>query len=371
MPGRAAAIPHVHGWTLHVLKTRHLPALLTVVLVLALVACGPGGDPTVAASVDGEDIPVTAVERRFEAVSANPQFASQVADDEDGTFTAQVQASLLSDLIESTIVRQGAEERGLEISDADVEARTQEIVDQMGQEQFDDFVEQSGMSADDIAEQIRDLVRRERLQEELAADVEVGDDDVEAFYEENRESRYERASARHILVETEEEAEEVLDRLDAGEDFAEVAADVSTDPGSAERGGELGEFGRGQMVPAFDEAVFDSEVGEVVGPVETDFGFHVIEVTDRVSQDLDEVAEDIREELSQTQQAERMEEWLAERVREAEVEVNPRFGTWDPEEGQVLTEDALGTPGASPGDQGDGEGEGAPPATVPPVEATE
>lgn len=351
------------------LKTRHLPALLIVGLMLALAACGPGGDPTVAATVNGEDIPIAEVERRFEAVAANPQFASQVEEDEDGEFTAQVQASLLSDLIESAIVRQGAEERGLEITDADVETRTQEIVDQMGQDQFDDFIEQSGMSAEDVEQQIRDLVRRERLQEELAADVEVDDEDVAAFYEENRESRYERASARHILVETEEEAQEVLDRLEAGEDFAEVAQDVSTDTGSAERGGELGEFGRGQMVPAFDEAVFNAEVGEIVGPVETDFGFHVIEVTDRVSQELDDVAGDIREELAQREQTTRMEDWLAERVREAEVEVNPRFGEWDQEQGQVLTADPLGSPGPTSGDGG--EGEQAPPATVPPVEATE
>jgi len=90
-----------------------------------------------------------------------------------------------------------------------------------------------------------------------------------------------RAHARHILVNSEEEALELKEKLEAEEeDFATLAREHSSCPSSAS-GGNLGEFGQGDMVEAFDEAVFDGEVGEVLGPVETSFGYHLIEVLNR------------------------------------------------------------------------------------------
>ncbi|MFD1703848.1 peptidylprolyl isomerase [Methylopila henanensis] len=87
--------------------------------------------------------------------------------------------------------------------------------------------------------------------------------------------------ASHILVKTEDEAKKVEERLGKGEDFAEIATEVSTDPGSAKQGGDLGFFGKGQMVPAFDEAVFKLEPNKVSDPVKTQFGFHIIKVTEK------------------------------------------------------------------------------------------
>lgn len=89
-----------------------------------------------------------------------------------------------------------------------------------------------------------------------------------------------RARARHILVPTEEACLALKARIEGGEDFAEVARKESRCP-SGRRGGDLGEFGRGQMVPEFDSAVFTGEVGKVLGPVQTQFGFHLLEVTSR------------------------------------------------------------------------------------------
>lgn len=89
-----------------------------------------------------------------------------------------------------------------------------------------------------------------------------------------------RASARHILVADQSQCEELKTRIEGGADFAEVAKEHSTCPSSA-RGGELGEFGPGQMVREFDEVVFSAPVGEVQGPVKTQFGYHLVEVTQR------------------------------------------------------------------------------------------
>ena len=88
------------------------------------------------------------------------------------------------------------------------------------------------------------------------------------------------ASARHILVDSEAECEQLKQEIEAGADFAETARQHSSCP-SGKQGGELGEFGRGQMVREFDEVVFTGELNTVHGPVKTQFGYHLIEITSR------------------------------------------------------------------------------------------
>ncbi len=89
-----------------------------------------------------------------------------------------------------------------------------------------------------------------------------------------------KASARHILVETEQECNDLITKIKGGEDFAELAKKHSKCPSGA-KGGELGEFGPGQMVAEFDKVVFNEDVGVPHGPVKTDFGYHIVEVTSR------------------------------------------------------------------------------------------
>lgn len=89
-----------------------------------------------------------------------------------------------------------------------------------------------------------------------------------------------RASARHILVDSEARCEELKKQIEAGTDFADVAKAHSTCP-SGRSGGDLGEFGRGQMVQEFDEVVFNGDLNTVHGPVKTQFGYHLLEVTHR------------------------------------------------------------------------------------------
>lgn len=89
-----------------------------------------------------------------------------------------------------------------------------------------------------------------------------------------------KASARHILVSSEEQCNELKQRIEKGEDFSEIAKQFSSCP-SGKQGGDLGEFGPGMMVKEFDEVVFSAVVNTVQGPVKTQFGYHLIEVTDR------------------------------------------------------------------------------------------
>jgi len=125
--------------------------------------------------------------------------------------------------------------------------------------------------------QFRDIVRaeilRSKVSEEIVQDLPKDEEQV---------------LASHILVETEEEAQVVITRLEAGEDFTAVAIEVSTDTSSGANGGDLGWFGRGQMVPEFEEAAFNLEIGEISDPIQSDFGWHIILKQDQEIRPVDD-----------------------------------------------------------------------------------
>ncbi len=125
----------------------------------------------------------------------------------------------------------------------------------------------------------------------LRAQLEVSDQDLHTYYQAHQDdfTREAQVRARHILLltgderteaEAKAEIETIKQRIAGGEDFAKVAREVSEDPGSAKQGGDLGYFGKGRMTPEFEKAAFGAQVGELVGPVVTPFGVHLIQVTD-------------------------------------------------------------------------------------------
>lgn len=127
----------------------------------------------------------------------------------------------------------------------------------------------------------------------------VTDEAVQAAYDAQYSETEPEFNASHILVETEEEAANLKAEIDAGADFAEMAREHSTGP-SGPNGGELGWFGKGMMVSEFEEAVLGMNVGEVVGPVQTQFGFHVIKLNETRQTNaptLDEVRGALSQEL--------------------------------------------------------------------------
>ena len=153
-----------------------------------------------------------------------------------------------------------------------------------------------------------DLLSRMAMTKVIQA-VTVSEEEKKAFYEENKAQfgQQATASAKHILTDTEEECLKAAAQIEAGEKtFEEAAKEYSTCPSGAQ-GGDLGTFGRGQMVKEFDEAVFTAEVGKVLGPVKTDFGYHLIRV-DELSGDsvaaFEEVAPQIEQQLTAEKQNE-------------------------------------------------------------------
>lgn len=152
---------------------------------------------------------------------------------------------------------------------------------------------------------------------ELFKNVEPTKEDIETFYAQNR-NRFnapEERRASHILIDLKDgkdaakkKAEEILKEVKADpKKFAELAKKYSADAGSAKDGGDLNWFGKGVMVPAFEEAVYKAKKGEIVGPVETDFGFHIIEVTDIKGQHVRPLAE-VRDEIVRLYQEQHSQE---------------------------------------------------------------
>lgn len=176
-----------------------------------------------------------------------------------------------------------------EVSDEEVEAELESNKKEMG-ENFEQFLAQNNHTE----ESYKKVIRLNLLQEKaLTEDVEVTDEEIEEQYERQGTE----LNARHILVADEETANELKAELDEGADFAELAEEHSTDPGSAANGGSLDWFGTGAMVPEFEDAAYSLEVDEISEPVQSQHGFHIIQVTETREVEGQEPLEDQREAL--------------------------------------------------------------------------
>lgn len=142
---------------------------------------------------------------------------------------------------------------------------------------------------------------------EVMKQVTVEDEEVEAYYEVNQKQFVKGATvqAKHILVAEEDACKEILAAIESGEKTFEDAAKESSTCPSGQRGGDLGEFGKGQMVKEFEDAAFTAEIGQVVGPVKTQFGYHLIKVEKKNEEKVSEFAEveaSIKRNLAQQKQ---------------------------------------------------------------------
>ena len=199
------------------------------------------------------------------------------------------------------------------------------------EEAFQQALEQFGFTEESFREEVRTGLLVQKVQEEAVGDVGPTQEEVRNYYDDNREAQFtnpETRCIRHILFatggapgeettapsaeqeaateEARKKAEDVKRQLEDGGDFAKLARENSDDPGSAPKGGDLGCNPSGGFAPEFDKAAFGAEEGELLGPVETEFGFHLIEVTEirpPGETPFEEVRPQIEEQLSGEQQA--------------------------------------------------------------------
>lgn len=318
---------------------RSILALLGALVVLA--GCGTAR-PDVAATVDGEDIAISEVQTVVTSQVIAAGMAGDRASPDIYPEVGELQRDVLGQIIQDRIVAGAADELGIEVSEADVEEQLEALAAQFGgMEPLRDELDARGMTEEDLRGQIVAFVRREHLADHFAQTAEISEEEVRELYEQRREEQYLTARSAHILVESEAEAQEILEALEDDEDFGELAEERSIDEFSAASSGDLGENPRGQFVEPFDDAVWNAEEGEVVGPVETEFGFHIIRVDGFSEQTLAQVEDEIREELRGRAAGEAFQAWMQEVGSEARVEVNPRIGRWDPETGAVVPRDPI------------------------------
>ncbi|MGP4078032.1 peptidylprolyl isomerase [Halobacillus sp. K22] len=205
-----------------------------------------------------------------------------------------------------------------DVSDEAVNKELETLKEQYG-DQFEMVLQQSGFSSE---EQFKETIRFSLLQEKAAAeDIDISEEEMKQYYERMKTE----VQASHILVSDEETAKEVKQKLEDDGSFAELAKEYSSD-GSAQQGGELGWFGPGKMAPEFEEAAYGLEKGEVSEPVKTQFGFHIIKVTDkRDAEDVkpyEEAKEEIKRTLvSQKVDQAKLQEKMNTMMKEAEIDV--------------------------------------------------
>jgi peptidyl-prolyl cis-trans isomerase C len=166
----------------------------------------------------------------------------------------------------------------------------------------------------------------ELLEKEIMAKAKVSDQEAKEYYEKHKEDfvTTSQIKASHILVKTEEEAVKVLARLKKGEKFDEIAKKESLDKGSAKNGGDLGYFSRGQMVPEFEKAASELKTGETSKPVKTNYGFHIIKVTDKKAGpaiEYDRIKDLITQKLSGERQKESFDKYVADLRKTYTVEI--------------------------------------------------
>lgn len=244
------------------------------------------------AVVNGKEISKADLEKAFaDAVGA--------AGIEPGMLSAEQRLAgyrqLLDDMITDSLVSAKAE--SITITDDDVKAELEKIKSQFpSPEVFEEQLKQSGQSPEQLADMVKaGMKQRKWIESQIEGKDAVGEADAKKFYEENTSEfeQPEQVQASHILFlvpedatpevvkEKEDAAKAALERAKKGEDFTALAKELSEEPGADQSGGDLGFFTKDRMVPEFSEAAFSQEKDAIGGPVRTDFGFHIIKVTDK------------------------------------------------------------------------------------------
>ncbi len=195
-----------------------------------------------------------------------------------------------------------AEKDGLSATDQEVKAEVDQAKASAG-ENFQALLTQAGFTDEaQLESYIRDSLTIQKEVAKLQEGIKITDAQIKTSYDENKEqfAQPEQVCARHILVADKAKADDLYKQIQDGGDFAALAQANSTDPGSKENGGDLGCFGKGQMVPPFEEAAFATEVGGTSEPVQSDFGYHIIRVYEKnpaTTTPLADVKDQIRQQL--------------------------------------------------------------------------
>ena len=243
--------------------------------------------------------------------------------------------TLLNNLVTEKILLQKATELNLKPSDDEINSKIDDEINQYksqysGEGEFESLLEQNGITEDELRDSLKTQIITSAVQEDMVKDVTVTDDDVQTYYDENKDSKYTvgaGATASHILVADEETAKNLKAKLDAGADFATLAKENSTDTGTKDKGGSLGfvSYNSTQLVTEFMDGFKNLKEGEVSEPVKSQYGYHLIKATGLKGEEvtpLDKVKDQIKSTLLQQKQGDAFNSKIEEWKTELKVKIN-------------------------------------------------
>jgi len=324
---------------------------LCVLLVLVVAGCGDALEQS-AAIVNDEPIEVEQIENALDSFVASEQFDQLTQSKDAELVKREYEQVVLSRLIRRAVLRAEAEEARIEVTDADLDERMEQIrADFENEEEFLAEIKRQGLTLEEVEGLVHDAIIEERLREEVTGDVEPTAAEIESVYEEEAD-RFTEVRSAHILVENNRDAIEVLERLEAAPPsekeatFAKLAEEFSIDTASAANGGDLGYQNPSGFVPEYSQALGSLDEGEITdNPVRSQFGFHVIRLIDRRVTPFEDVEEQIASELTGQQQESAWTDYLGRAYEEAGVEINSRYGVLDPRTFLVVNADGAAIPG--------------------------
>lgn len=187
----------------------------------------------------------------------------------------------LDSLIDQSIIKQEAEKQKIVISEQTIDKEIEGLKQSYGsEEEFNTALATYGTTLEKVKEDLAVSLMVEKL---LEPEISITEEEIKTYFEEHKEefATAEKVKASHILTASEEEAKKVKEKLDAGEDFATLAKEYSTDTATSEQGGDLGFFAKGDMIAEFEEVAFSLEAGSISASVKTEYGYHIIKAVEK------------------------------------------------------------------------------------------
>jgi foldase protein PrsA len=223
-------------------------------------------------------------------------------------------------LISAEWIEQEANARDIEVSDEEVQKQFEDQKNQSfpNEKQYQQFLKTSGQTEEDLLFRVKLDVLSTKVRDEIIDDVdEVSDEDIQTYYDENKErfAQPERRDLNVVLTKTEDKANEAKQAIESGQSFKDVAKEFSIDEASKSQGGKLPAVAEGQQEKAFDDAIFSAEKGQLTGPVKTQFGWYVFEVT-KVTPASQQSLDDAKETIKSLLRSEREQKALDDLIKE-------------------------------------------------------
>ena len=292
----------------------------------------------VVVTVNGKELLSSKLNKELDMYKSSPRFAA-MPPEQAAKLMSDLKKRSIDRFINQTILVAEADKQNITTTDAEMDEAIKEIKKRIPPNvTIEDALKQQGMSMDEFKKNLKtDMRIRNLLDKQVESITNVSDEVIAKFYEDNKKTRYtlpESVHARHILVKVDESADEATQAakkaeiegyrkqiVDGTAKFEDVAKEHSGCP-SGSRGGDLGTFGRGQMVPEFDKAAFEQKANEIGPVIKTKFGYHIIQVLehkDAGQRPLEEVKEQIKTELINQEKQQAVEKYLKDLRDKAKI----------------------------------------------------